>query len=177
MAYAAQPRVALAPARPETAGEVAAHGLVAGLIGYATIALLIGVVDLTLGRSFFFTAAMLGQMLFHGLANPADVVVEPGVVLAYNGLHLLTFLVIGMSAAWLAHLAEKGAQLWFPALVLFLFVVAHAYGAVLLMTEELRAAMPAWLVGIPTLVALLAMAAYLLATHPALRRKPGAWDD
>jgi hypothetical protein len=177
MLHATQPRVAPEPAHQESAGEVVANGLVAGFIGYATVALLIGVIDVAQGRSFFFTAAMLGEAMFHGLTDPANVVVEPGAVFAYNGLHLLTFLAIGLSAAWLAHLAERGAQLWFPAVVLFLFIVAHAFGAVLLMTEELRAVLPAWLVGVPTLVALLAMAAYLMAVHPGLRRKPGEWND
>ena len=177
MTYATNPSESTVPAKTETAGEVAVHGIVAGFIGYAAIALLIGFIDVARGRSFFFTAAMLGEAAFRGLDDPARVVVEPGAVFAYNGVHLLAFLVMGLCGAWLVHVAERGAQLWFPALVLFLFVVLHAYGAVLLVTEPLRASMPAWLVGVPTLVAVLAMALYLLAIHPVLRRRPGVWDD
>ena len=177
MTHAMQPLAERVPAKVESGSEVAAHGFLAGLIGYAAVALLVGLVDVARGRSFFFTAAMLGEAMFDGLTDPSRVVVEPGAVFAYNGAHLAAFVLMGLCAAWLAHVAERGAQLWFPALVLFLFVLLHAFGAVLLVTEPLRQAMPAWLVGVPTLVAVAAMALYLLAIHPALRQRPGEWDD
>ena len=177
MTHVAQPHVAPAQSRAEELTEIVWEGIVAGLIGYATVAILIGVIDVAQGRSFFFTAAMLGEAAFYGLTDPANVVVWPGAVFAYNGVHLLGFLFIGMSAVWLAYLAEKGAELWYVGLVLFLLVVAHACGAVLLLTEGMRAVMPAWVIAVPTLVGLAAMTLYLLVSRPGLRQELTTWRN
>lgn len=177
MTYVVQPDVTPARSRAEAYTEIVWEGLLAGIIGYATVAILVGVCDLAFGRSFFFTAAMLGEAAFYGLTDPANVVVWPGAVFAYNGVHLLGFLFIGMSAAWLAYLAEKGAELWYLGLVLFLLVVAHALGAVLILTEGLRAAIPVWVVLVPTVVGLAEMFVYLLAVRPGLRRELTTWRN
>ena len=169
----------VAPELDEATGRelIVREGLVAGLLGYAIVALLVGLIDVVQGRSFFFTAAMLGEAVLYGLTDPARVQVWAGPVFAYNGLHLLGFLALGMLGAWLTGLAERGPHLWFLGVVLFLFVVAHAFGAVLLMTEPLRAAMSMWAVALPTLAAVVAMGLFLLRDHPALRARPGNWED
>jgi hypothetical protein len=177
MTHAAQPHAAPAQSRAEELMEIVWEGIVAGLIGYATVAIFIGFIDVAQGRSFFFTAAMLGEAAFYGLTDPAHVVVWPGAVFAYNGVHLLGFLFIGMSAVWLAYLAEKGAELWYFGLVLFLLVVAHACGAVLILTEGLRAALPVWVVIVPTVVGLAAMTAYVLGMRPGLRAELTTWRN
>lgn len=177
MTHAASPQVTPVRSHAEERTEILWEGLVAGLIGYATVAILVGVIDVAVGRSFFFTAAMLGETAFYGLTDPANVVVWPGAVFAYNGVHLLGFLLIGMSAAWLAYLAEKGEELWYLGLVLFLLVVAHACGAVLVMTEGLRAAMPVWMVVVPTLAGLVAMSLYMLGVRPGLRSELTTWRN
>ena len=177
MAHTIQPHVAPAASRAEERIEIVWEGLVAGLTGYATVALLVGVIDVLHGRSFFFTAAMLGEVTFYGLTDPANVVVWPGAVFAYNGLHLVGFLLIGMSAVWVAYLAEKGAELWYMGLVLFLLVVAHALGIVLIMTEGLRSVMPVWAVIVPTVVGLTAMSGYVLAVRPGLRTELTTWRN
>ena len=174
---AAQSHVTPVRSRAEERAEIVWQGLIGGLIGYAIVAILVGTIDAAQGRSFFFTAAMLGEATFYGLTDPANVVVWPGAVLAYNGVHLLGFLFIGMSAAWLAYLAEQGTELWYLGLVLFLLVVAHALGAVLFMTEPLRAAMPAWAVIVPTVVGLTGMCMYLIRARPALRTELTTWRN
>lgn len=153
------------------------QGIIAGLIGYATVALLVGIIDVALGRSFFFTAALLGERLFYGLSDPARVVVWPGAVFAYNGLHLLAFLVIGTAAAWLAFMSERGPELWYLAAILFLFVFAHAFGAILFLTESIRAAVPVWVVVLPTMVAAVVMGGYLIVVRPALRHDLMTWQE
>ena len=177
MTHAVQPHATPTRSRAEERAEIVWEGLIAGLIGYATVAILVGAIDIVQGRSFFFTASMLGEATFYGLTDPANVVVWPGAVFAYNGLHLIGFLFIGMSAAWLAYLAEKGAELWYLGLVLFLLVVAHAVGAVLFMTEGLRAVMPAWVVIAPTVVGLIAMWLYVLRVRPGLRTELTTWRN
>ena len=145
------------------------HGVMAGLTGYATVALIVGALDLMQGRSFFFTAALLGESLFYNLRDPAQVVVWPGAVFAYNGVHLVTFLAFGMLAAWLADFSERGPLFWYLGLVLYLVVFLHLFGAILLMTESLRTAIPAYEIWIPSLAAVLAMGGYLLSVQPRLR--------
>ena len=175
MTHAIQPHVESTHPAPTDRLEVLWDGLMAGLIGSATVALFVGFLNVLQGRSFFFTAAMLGERLFYGLKDPSTVVVWPGAVFAYNGVHLLGFLIIGMSGAWLAYMAEKGSELWYLGLVLFLLVVLHAYAAVLLMTEGLRSILPAWMILVPTLAGVTATSIYLLYARPALRNEMKTW--
>lgn len=153
------------------------HGLVVGFIGFGTIALSVSAGDLLQGRNFFYTVALLGQWMFYGLTDPSELRIWPGVVFAYNGLHFVTFLVFGLLSSWLASLAERGPLYWYGSLVMFLFVFVHMFGTVLLMTEPLREAISLWQVAIPSTLAVGAMSAYLLRTHPQLRHDMLEWTD
>lgn len=153
------------------------QGVLTGLVGYATVALLAGLLDVTRGHSFFFTASLLGEHFFYGLTDPSQVTVWPGAVFAYNGLHLVTFLFVGLVAAWLALMSEKGPEYWYVGIVMFLLIVLHAFGAMLLITEDMRAVEPVWAIVLPTLVAWAAMAVYLLRMRPALRQRMLHWEE
>ncbi len=177
MTHAAHPQTTPERSTHEEIVGVTWQGLVAGLIAYATVAILVGAIDVAAGRSLFFTPSLLGQSLFYGLTDPAQVVVTPGHVLAYNGLHLLACLTIGTAAAWLADMAEHGPELWYVSTILFLGVVAAALGGVLLLTRGVREAMPVWIVVVPTLAGLGAMVLYILRARPALRRELTTWRD
>jgi hypothetical protein len=145
------------------------QGLAAGFIGYVAVALFFAIFNLIGGRSPFFTAAFLGDALFYGVRDPAAVVVWPGPVFAYNGVHLLMFLALGLVASWLAFLSERGPQFWYIGAILFLFVVFHLYGFVLLVTGGIQAVLPTWTVFASTVLAGTAMFAYLLWVHPRFR--------
>ena len=162
---------------PRNRIETLWQGLIAGLLGYAVVAILVGGIDVARGRSFFYTAALLGEWLFGGLSDARQVTVWPGAVFAYNGLHLATFLVFGIIAAWLASLSERGHALWYAGLVLYILVLAHLEAAVWVMTEGIRAALPDYQVLIPGFVGATAMALYLLRVHPGLRRQMRHWED
>jgi len=86
------------------------EGLYAGMIGYVTVALITGLVDLARGYSFFHTAAVLGSALF---GSGAGVAVTPEVVFPYNGVHLLVFLALGFLAAFLVDEIELHAAIWY----------------------------------------------------------------
>jgi hypothetical protein len=98
------------------------EGLFTGLIGYATAIAVVGVIDLLAGRSMFYTPALFGATLFYGLDDPYGLVVAAGPVLAYNMVHLLAFLVLGLAAAWCAQLAERHPTAQYLVLVLLVFV-------------------------------------------------------
>jgi len=151
------------------------QGLIAGFIGYATIAISVGLADVAQGRSFFFTVSLLGGWLFYGQHDPMNVVVWPGAVFAYNGLHFVTFLSFGLLSSWLAALSERGPLYWYAMLVLYLFVFVHLLAAVVLMTEPMRSAISMTQIWIPSLLAVVAMSAYLLWQRPLLRREMDAW--
>ncbi len=154
-----------------TTVEIYSEGLIAGLIGYACTALFFIVTNVLEGRSPFHTAALLGGALFYGLRDPSQVVIWPGVVLAYNGLHLFVFLLLGMLAAWLAYLSERGPEFWYIGLILFIFVLFHVYGVVQMFSEAFRATIPIWVSFGGTFVASIAMAVYLIWARPRLRRE------
>ena len=145
------------------------QGLVAGFIGYVVVAAFFAITNLIAGRSPFFTAAFLGGALFYGVRDPAQTVVWPGAVFAYNGVHLLMFLALGMIASWLAYLSERGPQFWYIGAILFLFVVFHLYAFVLLITGGVQTVIPTWTVFVGTVLAGSAMFAYLLWVHPRFR--------
>jgi len=157
--------------------EVIWQGLVVGLIGYGTIAIGVSALDVAQGRSFFFTVSLLGEWIFYGLKDPAQVTVWPGAVFAYNGLHLVVFLAFGVMSSWLAQLSEHRPLYWYGALVLYLFVFLHMLAAVQLMTEPLRALIPMYQIWVPSLVAVALMSGYLLSEHPQLRREMNQWDN
>ena len=151
--------------------QVLSQGLVAGLIGYATVALFFVVVDVLFGRAAFYTPALIGGALFYGLRDPSELVVWAGPVFSYNGVHLLLFLALGALAAWLARFSERAHQLWYVGLSLFLFVLLHLQGAVLMLTERVRESLSTWQVLVAGLAAGVTMCGYLLWTHPKLRRE------
>lgn len=151
--------------------EVLTHGLAAGVLGYAVVVAFYAIWNMLLGRSPFFSAALLGEAAFFGLRDPSDLVLRAAPVLAFNGLHLLAFLTIGMIASWLAALSERGAQFWYIGLSLFLYGILHVLGLVLWLAEPLRAALPIWTLLTATVLSLLGMSLYLVIVHPGLRRE------
>jgi hypothetical protein len=144
-------------------------GVAGGLVGYATVAIVIAAVNVVFGRSPFHTAALLGQAMFYGLADPAQLRIWPGPVLAYNGFHLVVFLVLGLAAAWFAQLAERGPQFWYIGAVMMLFVAFHLFGVFLFVTDPIRAALSPWMLLGAGFAAMIAMSMYLAGTHPRLR--------
>jgi len=114
------------------------EGLVAGLIGYATVAAIFGVINLMGGESLFHTGALLGSALFFGARDASGLVAGPGPILAYNGVHIVVSLLIGLGAAWLIYQTEKNRPLWF--VVFFVFLAGLIYSVALagvLMAEML----------------------------------------
>ena len=161
----------------EARKETIWQGLMAGLTGYATVALAVGIGDVIQGRSFFYTVSLLGGWLFYGQYDPSDVLIWPGAVFAYNGLHLVTFLAFGLVGSWLANVAERGPLFWYGSLVLYLMVFTHLYAGVVMMTEPMRAGVSLLQVTIPSLLAVGLMSGYLLRMHPLLRREMDTWDN
>ena len=104
-----------------TVGErILKEGGIAGALGYVAVAGLFLVLNLIAGRHALYTPAALGSALFFDLSGPADVVVAPGPVFAYNGTHLAISLMIGMAASWMIAETESHHALWYAVFFAFL---------------------------------------------------------
>lgn len=143
-------------------------GLVAGFIGYLAVVLFFALWNLILGRSPLYTAALLGESLFAGLRDPAAVTLDIGMVIAFNGVHLVAFLLFGFFAAWLTYETELHPEFWYLAVFLFLAATVVSYAVVLALTVWVGSMISPWLVIGSSLVGAVAMALYLARSHRPL---------
>src|SRR5207244_5513308 len=98
--------------------RIAREGLVAGLLGAAAVALWFLIYDTVAGVPLR-TPALLGAALFHGLRDPAALVITTPLVLEYTFFHGLAFILFGWLAAGLGALGDRGAGLVVVLVVLF----------------------------------------------------------
>jgi hypothetical protein len=156
---------------PRDAITLAQEGLIAGLLGAATVALWFLIVDALQGRPLY-TPTVLGTALFGRGApwpqNGADL----GMVLMFTWVHALAFVVIGGVVARLLALAERQPNAGFGILMLFVFFeFGFIAAAMLFAAPVLRAlAWPAVLVA--NLLAAAAMGSYFWLRHPNLKVQP-----
>ncbi len=144
-------------------------GLFAGLLGYGTVVVLFALINVLAGRSPFYTPAMFGGVLFYGLRDPSALEITPGPILAYNMVHVLAFLALGLAASWLVAKAERYPAARYVVLFVLIFVGAHIYAAMLLFAQSLLAGGAWWQILVVSVAAALVMGWYLLRLHPALR--------
>jgi hypothetical protein len=140
------------------------EGLITGLIGYVVIVLFYGIFNVITGQSFFSTAAQLGA----GLASPSGSGSAVGAVLAFNGLHVIAFLLVGLVAAWIVMQTERHPSFF----VLALFIgIAGLFGIMagfLSFAARSGIELPIGSFFASNLLAGVAMGAYLLKAHPRL---------
>jgi hypothetical protein len=68
--------------------------------------------DLLAGR-FLATPSQLGTLVFKGQVPADPRAVELPMVIAYNGLHVLLFVLVGWLASFAVTLVERHPQLWY----------------------------------------------------------------
>ena len=156
--------------KPERA-RILWEGFWTGLIGYVTVALTVGLLDLARGRSFFHTVALLGGALFGEPAGASGATVTPDLVFSYNGVHLLAFLAIGLLIAFLVREVELHPVAWylaFFALLGMFFLGVFVVGA---LGERSGAGVPWWSILAANLLAAFAMGTFLRRGHPRLWRE------
>lgn len=150
--------------------EAVVHGLVAGFLGYAVVALFYLLYDLAVGRAIGTTAELLGLALLGQPTGSAESI-DPGPIAVYNGLHLIVFLTAGIVAGWMVHQGEEHPVLWYPLLFLAIFVFFHLFGAVAAFAAPVGEAIPVWTVLAAGLSAMAAMVGWLWRSHPRLGRR------
>jgi hypothetical protein len=150
------------------------EGLVAGLLGAATIAVWFLILDSLAGRPFR-TPTILGTAIFrggHGLTSAESVPVSFEMVVLYTWVHALLFWVIAGVAARLLRVAERQPNAGFGILLLFVVFEFGFVATTLLFAEPVLHALtwPAILVG--NLLAALVMGVYFRRRHPDLQIVP-----
>lgn len=142
------------------------EALATGLVGYAAVAVVIAAIDLALGRSILHTPAMLGRPFVEDPGAAGNIHV--GAVLAYNGLHLVAFLVIGLSVAAIARVVELRPALRFG---VYFVIVATLLGAELTFAvlDPGGEALTWWSTLCATVAATFAMGMFINQRHPHLR--------
>jgi len=154
--------------------QVYVEGIIAGLIGAATIAIWFLILDVLNGRPLH-TPTVLGTALFRqsaGLDAPGDLKVSLEMVLMYTWVHALIFCMIGGGASKLIALAERDSNLGFGILLFFVFFEFAFIVVALVFAEPVlhSLAWPAILVG--NLLAAAMMVAYFRRHHADLAIRP-----
>lgn len=150
------------------------EGIVAGLLGAATIAVWFFVIDFISGHPFY-TPNVLGTALFRrgaGLDQPQMLPISFEMVLVYTWVHGMLFCAIGGLGSKLLELAERNVNAGFGILLLFVIFEFGFVGAAFLFAEPILHALtwPAVLIG--NLLAAAAMAAYFWRHHASMTIRP-----
>ncbi|HXG15385.1 MAG TPA: hypothetical protein VNK50_04005 [Calidithermus sp.] len=162
---------------PATAPDTArlyGEGIVAGVIGAATVAVWFLLVDAVRGRPLY-TPTVLGTALFRrgaGLESPDTLPVSVEMVLMFTWVHGLAFAAIGGLASRLLGIAERNPSLGFGVLLLFVVFEAGFTVAAMLFAQPVLKALTWPAILVANLLAAVAMALWFRWRHPALRVSP-----
>ena len=156
-----------------------ADGAIAGAIGYVVVAVTLALFNAISGKSVVYTAAALGSAIFYGIGDPNAVTSSFGPIAAFNALHLLTFLGLGLLVSWLVTLGERYPVTQYLLFALLLLLGLLLYAGVVTLALPLLGPRSWWQIGVATAAAVLLMTFYLMRTHPLLRRelREMPWGD
>jgi hypothetical protein len=145
------------------------QGVIAGVIGYAVFVVFFAVANITAGQSAFHTAHLLGAALFN-MGDPA-VGAQAAPVLAYNGIHLIAALIIGIVTSLLFLEVDLHPALWY--VVMFIFVAGLLYTVAVggIVAHQIAGAVTWGQVVAVNVLAGLFSGAYLFRVHPRLRER------
>lgn len=164
----------VSPARAADLSQVSNEGIVAGLIGAATLAAWFLLLDVIQGRPLY-TPTVLGTALFGNVSMldaPERLPVSFEMALMFTWVHALVFAVLGGVAAYLLMLAERDPNYGFGILLFFVvFEFGFLVAAMVFADSVLHVlAWPAILVG--NLLAAGTMAVYFRRHHRNLIIRP-----
>ena len=150
------------------------EGMVAGIIGAATIAVWFLILDTFKGHPLY-TPTLLGTALFGGvkvLTAPETLTASLQMTLLYTWVHGLIFVIIGGAASLLLGWMEKKPELGFGIVLLLAAFMFGFIAVTMLFAEPVLQALtlPAILLG--NLLGAVAMGAYFWRRHPYLTIRP-----
>jgi hypothetical protein len=140
-------------------------GVVAGVLGAASVAAWFFVLDLINGRPFF-TPAVLGSAVLQLLGGEFGGRGLAFHVVIYTVLHVAAFIALGIAAALATNMMERKPQALNGFLALFVVLELAYLGAVrVLAGSELFGTYAWWQFGVANLIAALLMGRYIWQTH------------
>jgi hypothetical protein len=144
--------------------RIAREGLVAGLLGAAAVAVWFLIYDAAAGVPLR-TPALLGAALFHGLRDPAVLVIAAPLVLEYTLFHGLAFILFGWAAAGMLALADHEPRLLYGLVILFCCFEVFVFAMVATLAYWLFEAIAWWTILAGNVLAATVMLGYLLSWH------------
>ena len=153
------------------------EGVLCGLIGAAVVAVFFFFIDSLQGQPLY-TPSLLGSVLFLGQTVENATSINPTIVFAYTGVHVLLFLMAGVGVAWMVSQFQRNPQFGFVLVLVFLLFQAVVFGLEVSMVPSLVGALGAGIVAVANILAAVAMFAYLLRRHPeAMQHLRESWKD
>lgn len=110
---------------PKNVGKILKEGMLGGVAAYLSVVAVLAFLNALQGRSVLYTAAAMGAVLFYGADASTQFAVEPAPVLAYNGVHLVGSLAVGLVAAVQVYESEHHRFFWYFSLMIL--IVATVY--------------------------------------------------
>lgn len=144
--------------------RVAREGLIAGLAGAAAVAVWFLLHDLALGMPLR-TPALFAATLFHGLRDPATLVITPALVLQYTLVHGLAFVLFGWAVAGLLALGDREPRFLFAVFMLFCCFEVFAVALIAVLAEWLLETLAWWTILTANVLAAAVMLAYFFRAH------------
>jgi hypothetical protein len=144
------------------------EGLMAGFVGAVAVMIWFLISDVLNERALF-TPGALGSALFLGARGVVEVQVTGETVLAYTGVHVVSFLLVGLLASALVEGARREPHVLLAMVLLFVTLEVMFIGLLAIVAEWLLDAIRWWLIIAANLVAAFAMGGYLLWRHPEVR--------
>ena len=147
------------------------EGIIAGVIGAATVAIWFLVIDTIAGRPLS-TPTLLGAALFHRGAAVAVPKFSLEMVLMFTWVHGLAFAAMGGVVSRLLSSAERNPNIGFGILLLFVVLQACFVAAALMIAGPILHAVGWWAILVANLLAATAMGLYFWLRHPNLVVEP-----
>jgi hypothetical protein len=136
-------------------------GAIGGFIAYGLISVYFALLNVLAGKSPWSTLEALSTGLFAGT--------DPGQMIAFNGVHLIVFIVLGIIAAWMIQEVELHPAFWY--VVFFISIVGFMLGYVLLsLVAATLANLSPLTVAIGNVFAAIGMGCFLFWRHPQMAR-------
>lgn len=147
-------------------------GLIIGIIGYASVAILYAIFDFLAARGFLYTVDLLGKVMFRGLNDPAVLTLpmEPDLtaIFWYNSFHLIASLIIGFIVIGFIDLTERQpVRAQFVLFILILGFIVTVF-TVSFLTSEISDLLPLWSILIANILAVISAGYYLIKRHPGI---------
>ena len=151
-----------------SAARILKEGVIGGLVACVSAIALFSLLDLARGESVFYTPAAMGSVLFYGLGSAGELTIWPGPVLAYNGVHLVGSIAVGLVAALLIFETELHRSLWYLGFMALIAACAYSVAVFGVVGVEIAGLLDWGTVVAGTAVWALSMTAYFWWVHPGL---------